>query len=322
MPIESISALVADEFEQLKKTVIENISANVGLVERLSNHILKSGGKQLRPLLLMLTAKACGYQGNQQVLPAAAIEYFHTATLLHDDVLDESTMRRGQQTANTIWGDKASILVGDILLTQSVQFMTKTDSMPMLKVLINAAHEITCGEVKQLANANQTYLAIEEYFDVIRAKTALLFSAAAEIGALISDMPTATVDSMRQYGLHLGNAFQIVDDILDYAANAETTGKRIGDDLRDGKITLPLIFVLQQATDEEKKLIEQALVNDADPHLEQIIELMHHYQAFEQSKQVARTEIDSALNCLNCLPDNQYRQALIELANFTISRTY
>ncbi len=189
MSLETARTLVTQEFEQLKQLITNNINSNIRLVDDLSHHIFKSGGKRIRPLLLLLVGKACHKLEHNHILSAAAIEYFHTATLLHDDVLDESMLRRGQDTANKLWGDKTSILVGDILLTQSVHFMTQTGQMPLLNVLINAAHEITCGEVQQLANAQSITLSLHDYFDVIRSKTAKLFSAATKIGAMSSDMP-------------------------------------------------------------------------------------------------------------------------------------
>mgnify|MGYP000607397153 CR=1 FL=1 len=322
MPLESITALVRPEFQPLKQIILDNINSNVGLVDELASHILKKGGKRVRPLLLLLVAKACGYEGTTHLMPAAAIEYFHTATLLHDDVLDESKVRRGVNTANEIWGAKASILVGDILLTQSMQFMTQTGSIPMLKVLLDAAHEITCGEVKQLVYANNGALSIDEYFDVIRAKTALLFSAAAEIGAMASNASQEIIVAMREFGLHLGNAFQIIDDLLDYQADEKTLGKRPGDDLRDGKLTLPLIFAINQADEPYKKLMIESVANGCDKNLDTIITLMHETNAFKQTQQTAQNEADKALSSLHCLPDSDAKQALISLVNFTVNRNH
>lgn len=322
MPLESVTSLVTEEFEQFKEIVIENINANIGLVEEISHHIFKHGGKRVRPLILLLIGKACGSQGKQHLLSAAAIEYFHTATLLHDDVLDESNLRRGQDTANKIWGSKSSILVGDILLTQSVQFMTKTDSMPMLRVLMDAAHDITCGEVQQLANAHLDQLSIDDYFEVIRAKTAQLFSAAAEIAAMGSGMPQNIINDMRDYGMHLGNAFQIIDDLLDYQADSSVLGKQPGDDLRDGKITLPLIYAMQSATAEELDIIQSSLKTGSDEHFDRIIKIMHNTKAFEKSKQMANIEADKAFSALHALPDSEYKEALKTIVSFTMSRSH
>lgn len=322
MSLDTARALVAQELERLKQLITDNINSNINLVNDLSHHIFKSGGKRLRPLILLLVGKACNKINHNHILSAAAVEYFHTATLLHDDVLDESILRRGQETANSLWGDKTSILVGDVLLTQSVDFMTQTNEMPLLNVLINAAHEITCGEVKQLANKNSTILSLSEYFDVICSKTAKLFSAATKIGAMSSGMPEQIVNHMESYGLHLGNAFQIVDDLLDYKASEAILGKKPGDDLREGKITLPLIFAQSSATKAEKRLIEQALLNDSNKHFEDILEIMHKYGIFEQTIQLAQKETHFAEQALENLEESEAKKALVDLLEFTLSRSY
>ncbi len=322
MSLQSITQLVAPEFAQFKKIIINNIDSNIGLTSDISNYIFKSGGKKIRPLLLLLIAKACSYQGEQHILAAAAIEYFHTATLLHDDVIDESKMRRGESTANEKWSSKASILVGDILLTQSIQFMTKANNMPMLTVLINAAHDIINGEVQQLANSHLGELSIEDYFEVIKAKTALLFSAASEIGAMTSTSSINVVSQMRSYGLHLGNAFQIVDDLLDYKSTTETLGKNRGDDLREGKITLPLIYAMQEATSDELTMIQNSLKQGSDEYLDEIIQIMQRTKAFDKTYQTAQEQANKALLALNDLEDNQYKRALESIVNFTLNRSH
>lgn len=322
MALETARALVAHEFEQLKQLILDNINSNIRLVDDLSNHIFKSGGKRIRPLLLLLTGKACHKLEYNHVLSAAAIEYFHTATLLHDDVLDESMLRRGQDTANKLWGDKSSILVGDVLLTQSVHFMTQTNQMPLLNVLINAAHEITCGEVKQLANKGSDSLSLSEYFEVIRSKTAKLFSAATKIGAMSSGVNENIVTRMETYGLHLGNAFQIIDDLLDYKASSIVLGKEPGDDLREGKITLPLIFLQSAATAEEKACISKALHGDGELYFNDILQMMYKYGVFEQTIHMAQKEANIAIQALDVLEDSQAKSALIDLVNFTLSRSH
>ncbi len=322
MPLNSARALVAHEFEQFKTLIRDNINSNIGLVDDLSHHIFKSGGKRIRPLILLLTGKACGILDNDHILSAAAIEYFHTATLLHDDVLDESQLRRGQHTANSLWGDKTSILVGDILLTQSIQFMTQTNRMPMLSVLINAAHDITCGEVKQLANAHASQLNVNDYFDVIRAKTAKLFSATTEIGAMASNMPQPIIENMRAYGLHLGNAFQIIDDLLDYKATSDILGKEPGDDLREGKITLPLIYTLESASRSEKELIQNSLKDDSKDNFSEILQMMHKYHSFEKTLITAKQEGNKALVALDLLANSQAKKSLANLVDFTLNRSH
>lgn len=322
LDLESIKALVANEFEQFKQIILNNVNSNAELANEVSSHILKTGGKHIRPLMLLLTAKACGYHGQQHIYPAVAIEYFHTATLLHDDVLDESSLRRGNKTANSIWGSKASILVGNILLTQSVRYMTKSDSLAMLKVLIDTAQNIISGEVQQLSNAHSEQLSIADYFEVIRAKTALLFSAATQIGAMAAQAHDDVIQNLQAYGLHLGNAFQIIDDILDYSTNSQTMGKQPGDDLRDGKITLPLIYAMEAASNTELKLIQDSIQQGSDQHIDNILEIMYKSNAFEKSRNVAKIEADKAITSLCCLPESPYKDALMTLVNFTLDRNH
>lgn len=322
MTLESITELVANEFEQFKKIIIDNIDSNISLIDNLSTHILKNGGKHIRPLLLFLIAKACKHQGQQHIMAAASIEYFHTATLLHDDVLDESKMRRGKNSANEIWGSKASILVGDILLTKSIQFMTEVDSMPMLRVLIQAAQDIISGEVQQLANSLLGQLSIEDYFEVIKAKTALLFSATSEIGSMGSNTSSLLIKQMKSYGLHLGNAFQIIDDLLDYKSETEVLGKQRGDDLREGKITLPLIYAMQSATKTELLMIQKSLQQGSDEFFDEIIEIMQRTNAFEKTIEKAQEQAKLALIALDNLDDSDYKQALISIVEFTINRNH
>lgn len=322
MSLESVTALVEKEFELLKEIIKSNVQSNVKLADNISSHIISGGGKRVRPLLVLLCAKACDYQGENHIYPAAAIEYFHTATLLHDDVLDESKLRRGTNTAHTIWGSKASILVGDILLTQSVKFMTYTKSMPMLEVLIDAAYEITKGEVKQLSNTNLEQISIDEYFEVIRAKTALLFSAATEIAAIAANQNEVVRQQLQQFGLHIGNAFQIIDDLLDYQASTQDMGKKAGDDLRDGKITLPFIYALEGANDAQTKLLKTSIKSQSEQQFNQVVEIMEQTLAFEKTLSMAKNEVDSAISCLEVLPDSEYKDALITISQFVIQRSH
>src|SRR3990167_11304409 len=235
MTITSIINLVKDDFSALNALITQKAHSDIGLIDALSQHIFNSGGKRLRPLLVLLMSHACGYQGQDHITLAAMIEFFHTATLLHDDVIDESTLRRGTHTANTIWGSKASILVGDYLFAQSVQLMVSVDQWKIVRLLAQTAHQITCGEVKQLVNRHNFALSIPDYLEVIHDKTALLFAAAASIGAILSQSKDSIEKALYHYGLHLGNAFQLIDDALDYCSDPESIGKNIGDDLADGK---------------------------------------------------------------------------------------
>lgn len=263
MTIDSIRAVVSNDFNAVNALIVNKIESQIGLIDEMSHHMIDSGGKRLRPLLVLLTSNACGYEGTDHIALAAMVEFFHTATLLHDDVVDESTLRRGRDTANNIWGSKASILVGDYLFTQSIQLMVASGNPQILKLFANTALEISCGEVKQLSNRHNPALTFDEYFDVIRSKTALLFAASACIGPMISDLSKEIQDALYAYGLHLGNAFQLIDDALDYCSDAKTIGKNIGDDLADGKATLPLIHALQHGSELQKQQIKESLQKEA-----------------------------------------------------------
>ncbi|WED43448.1 polyprenyl synthetase family protein [Legionella cardiaca] len=322
MTVARLRALVNADFEAVNALIIDKIQSQVGLIDDLAHHIVQSGGKRLRPLLVLLASHACGYKGNAHIDLAAMVEFFHTATLLHDDVVDESTLRRGRETANEIWGSKASILVGDYLFTQSVQLMVNVNNTPILRLLADTSHQISCGEVKQLVNRHNFELSIEEYLDVIRAKTALLFAASAAIGAHLSQTDETTVKGLYSYGLHLGNAFQLIDDALDYCSDAKTIGKNIGDDLADGKVTLPLIHALKTGTPTQQQLIKNSIKEGSLQNLTAILEAIEETKAIEFTKNYAALEVDRALSALHSLPDSVYKDALKELAQFAIKRDH
>ncbi|MCW8408375.1 polyprenyl synthetase family protein [Legionella sp. PATHC035] len=322
MSIDSIRTLVSDDFNAVNALIINKIESQIGLIDDMSHHIIESGGKRLRPLLVLLASNACGYQGKEHITLAAMVEFFHTATLLHDDVIDESTLRRGRQTANDIWGSKASILVGDYLFTQSIELIVDSGNPDVLKLFAKTALEISCGEVKQLSNRHNPTLTFDEYFDVIRAKTALLFAAAACIGPIISKASKEVQDSLYAYGLHLGNAFQLIDDALDYCSDAKTIGKNIGDDLADGKATLPLIHALQHGTELQKQQIIESLKKGTLDFLPDILLALEETKAIEYTKNIAAQEVDRALSSLMMLPNSKYKEALINLAQFALQRSY
>ena len=322
MTIDRIRALVSEDFDAVNNLIIDKIQSQIVLIHDLSHHIVESGGKRLRPLLVLLASNACGYKGTDHISLAAMVEFFHTATLLHDDVVDESTLRRGRQTANSIWGSKASVLVGDYLFTQSVQLMVEVGITAILNLLANTSHQISCGEVKQLANRHNPSLSLEDYFDVIRSKTALLFAAAACIGPILSDSPVEVQNSLYAYGLHLGNAFQLIDDALDYCSDAATLGKNIGDDLADGKATLPLIHALQHGTPTQQEQIKNSLKMGSLDYLPEILLAIEQTNAIAYTKQIAAEEVDKALSSLNVLADSEYKTALIDLANFALERNF
>lgn len=322
MTIDRIRALVSEDFDAVNNLIIDKIQSQVGLIDDLSHHIVESGGKRLRPLLVLLSSRACGYNGLKHVELAAMVEFFHTATLLHDDVVDDSTLRRGRQTANSIWGSKASILVGDYLFTQSVQLMVDVGNFDVLKLMANTSHQISCGEVKQLTNRHNPSLSVEEYFDVIQAKTALLFATACCIGAILTESPQELRDNLYAYGLHLGNAFQLIDDALDYCSDVKTLGKNIGDDLADGKATLPLIHALQHGTATQQQQIKDSLKKGSLDYLPEILKALEETNAIEFTKKTAAQEIDYALTALSNIPDSEHKQALIALADFAIQRNF
>jgi octaprenyl-diphosphate synthase len=322
MTIDRLRALVSEDFDAVNNLIIDKIQSQVGLIHDLSQHIVESGGKRLRPLLVLLSSNACGYKGRDHISLAAMVEFFHTATLLHDDVVDESTLRRGRQTANSIWGSKASVLVGDYLFTQSVQLMVEVGITEILNLLANTSHQISCGEVKQLANRHNPALNFDDYFDVIRAKTALLFAAAACIGPILSEASLEVQNSLYSYGLHLGNAFQLIDDALDYCSDSATLGKNIGDDLADGKATLPLIHALQNGTLTQQEQIKESLMKGTLSYLPDILIAIEQTKAIPFTKRIAAQEVDAALSALSVLPESEYKTALIDLANFAIERSY
>lgn len=322
MAIDRIRALTKDDFDAVNNLIVTKIQSQISLIDSLSKHIVESGGKRLRPLLVLLASRACGYEGSDHILLAAAIEFIHTATLLHDDVVDESTLRRGRETANSIWGSKASILVGDFLFTQSTQLTVEVGNFDVIQLITDTTFKICCGEVKQLSNKHNPALSFEEYFEVIQAKTALLFAASACIGAHLSGSDSDTKAKLYQYGLHLGNAFQLIDDALDYCSDAKTLGKNIGDDLADGKATLPLIHALKHGSEEQQFQIRESLKLGTLDYLPQVLEAINSTHSIEYTKEVAASEVALAKSALINLPDSPYKEAMLELADFAIQRSF
>ncbi len=320
--IDHLRALVRDDLDAVHHLIIENVQSEISLLDELANHIIKSGGKQLRPLLLLLSSHALGYQGQDHITLATTIEFFHTASLLHDDVVDESTLRRGRKTANHIWGNKASILVGDYLFIQYMQLMLRVGNLKIMHILTDMTHKIGCGEIKQLSNRNNPSLAVDDYFEIIQAKTSLLFAASARIAAVLNHADDATEQALHTYGLHLGNAFQLIDDTLDYCSDAKTIGKNIGDDLADGKATMPLLYALQEGTPKQQTQIHTALTQGALDALPDILETLKATKAIEYTQALAGKEISKAIKALSILPDSQYKKALEELARYAILRNY
>lgn len=313
---------VRDDFDAVNKALIDSLHSKIRLIDSLCHHIIDSGGKRIRPLLLLLVAKACNYQGNDHINMAVAIEYFHTATLLHDDVVDESDLRRGQETAHELFGTKASILVGDYLFTRTMDFTVNVSNDAINRLMAQTAHEITCGEIEQLDNRHNPDVDEAYYYAVIRCKTAILFACTTKIAAILGGLDEEQQNQLYDFGMHLGNAFQLIDDALDYYADQTLTGKNIGDDLNEGKPTLPLIHAMKHGNDEQRKLIRTCIRTGGINNIDAVLQTIADTGAIEATKKAAEQHIEAALNCLTCLPESEYRQHLHDIALFSIQRNH
>ena len=322
MDIHQLRSLVQDDVDAVDALIASKIQSPIILLDDLAGYVISSGGKRLRPLLVLLSSHACGYKDSSHIMLATMIEFFHTATLLHDDVVDDSTLRRGKKTANIIWGNKASILVGDYLFTQYMQLMIQVGKPDIMQMLTETSHQIGCGELQQLSNRNNPSLSIDNYLEIIRAKTSLLFAASASLGALVSDAPSPIAKALYDYGLHLGNAFQLIDDALDYCSDAQTIGKNIGDDLADGKATLPIIHAMKNGTAEQQLKIKESIQKGTLEFLPDILAAIEDTNAIDYTRSVAATEVDSAIGAILGLPDSVYKEALISLAHYAVSRDH
>ncbi|MFC3031459.1 octaprenyl diphosphate synthase [Pseudoalteromonas fenneropenaei] len=323
MDIKAIQTLINDEMNSVNQLIHAQMRSDVALVNQLGLYIINSGGKRVRPMLTLLAAKAMGYQGDKHVTLATIVEFIHTATLLHDDVVDESLLRRGEPTANAEFGNAASVLVGDFIYTRSFQLMVGLNNMEVMRILADATNIIAEGEVLQLMNCNDPDTAEASYMQVIYSKTAKLFEAATLLPAIILERDTATQEAMKLYGMHLGTAFQLVDDVLDYRADAKALGKNIGDDLAEGKPTLPLIYAMQRGTPEQVAQIRHAIeFSDGLNYLDDILATLAQTKALDLTMEKAQLEADRAIACLNFLPDSPYKQALVALANIAVQRDH
>ena len=323
MDINSIRALSNDDMQAVNQLIQQQVDSEVALINQLGFYIVNSGGKRLRPLLTVLSARAMGIKNDDHHTLAAIVEFIHTATLLHDDVVDESTMRRGRETANAIFGNQASVLVGDFLYTRSFQMMVSLKRMRVMEILSEATNQIAEGEVLQLMNCNDASTTEARYFDVIYGKTARLFEAATQLSAVLTDQPSSVEVAMQEYGKHLGTAFQLADDILDYMADSEDMGKNAGDDLAEGKPTLPLLYAMWHAkNDNDKALIQEAIEqSNGLPHLTRIQGIMEETGALDYTRECATKEVQMAIDSLNAIEDSEYKEALIALAHISIERT-
>jgi len=319
---DEIRALVADDMRRVDQTIVDRLSSDVVLINQLGAYIVNSGGKRLRPLLALLSARACNYKGDAHIDIAAIIEFIHTATLLHDDVVDASEMRRGRKTANAIWGNEASVLVGDFLYSRAFQMMVNIGQMRVMDILAETTNTIAEGEVMQLMNCNEPNITEASYIEVIQSKTAKLFEAATRLGAVLSEKDKETESALALYGMHLGTAFQLIDDALDYSASTENIGKNIGDDLAEGKPTLPLIHAIQHGTGEQAEVVRNAIRKGGLEHIDTVMSIIESTQSIAYTHQLAQGEAHNAIECLACLADSPYREAMVELANFAVDRSY
>ncbi len=320
--MQALQAFLAADMQRVDEVIRARLHSDVALVGQVAEYIIGSGGKRLRPALVLLTAGAVGYRGSHQFEMAAVVEFIHTATLLHDDVVDESGLRRGQATANALFGNAASVLVGDFLYSRAFQMMVSVGDMRIMQVLSDATNVIAEGEVLQLMNCNNADITEQDYLHVIRYKTAKLFEAAARIGALLGGADETLGAAMADYGMHLGTAFQLIDDVLDYSGDHTEIGKNIGDDLAEGKPTLPLLYLMEHGSAHEVALVRAAIEQGGLDHFDDILAAIHSGGALEYTRERARQERALAQAALAGLPDSSYRQHLSELAGFAVSRTY
>jgi len=317
----AVRELAAADMQRVDALIRARLASDVVLINQIADHIIAGGGKRLRPMLHVLAAGAAGYAGAQHIKLAAVIEFIHTSTLLHDDVVDESDLRRGRQTANALWGNAASVLVGDFLYSRSFQLMVELDDMRVMRILADTTNTIAEGEVLQLLNIGNADVDEAAYLAVIERKTAVLFAAATELGGLLGGLPADQVTALRRYGMELGYAFQIADDLLDYVSDAGTLGKNVGDDLAEGKPTLPVIYALQQATPHEAQAMRQAIEHGDLSALDSVLATIRRSGALERAHERAVAHAAAAREALATLPASPYREALDTLAAYAVERS-
>ncbi|MGJ3258305.1 MAG: polyprenyl synthetase family protein [Rhodospirillales bacterium] len=323
--LDELHALIADDLKAVNEEIVNRMQSPVALIPQLASHIVAAGGKRLRPMLTLASSKLCGYEGgNRHVTLATCVEFIHTATLLHDDVVDESELRRGMQSANAIFGNKASVLVGDFLFSRSFELMVEDGSLRVLKILSRASSVIAEGEVLQLMTTNDTETGETQYLEVIKSKTAQLFAAACRIGAVVADRPNVEEDALEAFGMNLGIVFQLIDDVLDYRADQAKLGKTVGDDFREGKITLPVILAFRRGTEEERTFWRRCLedLEQDDSDLEHAIKLMNKHNALTDSVDRARHYGAIARDALGIFDDCAEKRALLNLIDFCIQRAH
>ena len=314
--------VVANDFTAVDQLIIGSLSSRVPLVEEISGYLIEAGGKRLRPLLVLLAANACNYKASKHINLAAIIEFLHTAMLLHDDVVDESDLRRGRKTVNAAWGNPASVLVGDFLHSRAFEMMVEIGNMRVMEILSRATNTIAEGEVQQLGNIRNPNTTEANYLQVIARKTAMLFEAASHSGAVLANASEAEEKALQGYGLHLGLAFQLIDDILDYEGTTADLGKNVGDDFAEGKVTLPLIIAMRNGDDGQRAFIRDAILSGDISEMAQLLSIVKATGGLQYTSDMARAEVDKAINCLASLPSSKYTQAMQNLAEFAVARRY
>ncbi len=315
------ASLVATDMREVDAVIRRRLASDVALVNQISEYIIGAGGKRVRPMLVILFSRALGFNGSEQHELAATVEFIHTATLLHDDVVDESALRRGRQTANALFGNAASVLVGDFVYSRAFQMMVSVNRMRVLEVLADATNVIAEGEVLQLMNMHDPDIAVSEYLRVIRFKTAKLFEASARLGAVLAEAPREVEEACASFGRSLGTAFQLVDDLLDYEGSTAQLGKNVGDDLREGKPTLPLLLAMERGTEEERQLIRHAIEHGEVARLADIVDIVSRTGAIDATRAAARAEATQAAAQLSRLPASEYREALLEFCARSVERS-
>ncbi len=320
--LEQLQKLLSADMQAVDQVIRDRLHSDVVLVKQVAEYIIGGGGKRLRPALVLLSAGALGYRGTAHHTLAAVVEFIHTATLLHDDVVDESALRRGQPTANTLFGNAASVLVGDFVYSRAFQMMVSAGDMRVLEVLADATNVIAEGEVLQLMNCRNADIDEESYLQVIRYKTAKLFEAAGRLGAILAGASAETERALATYGSHLGTAFQLIDDVLDYSGEAGVIGKNIGDDLAEGKPTLPLIYAMRKGTADQAALVRRAVSTEGLAELDGVLAAIRGSGALDYTQRQAQAEADAARDALSVIPDTQYRDSLIQLASFAVTRSH
>jgi octaprenyl-diphosphate synthase len=318
--VNEVLALLTAEMAQVDGVIAQRLSSDVALIEQIGHYIVHAGGKRMRPKLVLLFANALGFDQPARFELAAVVEFIHTATLLHDDVVDESSLRRGKPTANALFGNAASVLVGDFLYSRAFQMMVSVNRMRVLEVLAEATNVIAEGEVLQLMNMHDPDITVESYLRVIRFKTAKLFEASARLGAVLANASPEVEEACAGYGRALGTAFQLVDDVLDYEGDTHELGKNIGDDLREGKTTLPLLIAMERATAEQRTLLRHAIEHGELDKLPEIVAIVRSTGALESTREAARAEARQASECLKALPSNKWTESLLEFAIQSVER--